>query len=337
MKAAVIKGPKNLVVEDVSKPTCGENEILLRVTKACFCKETDWQIYTRTSPFQDGRNDDWFPAYPHIQGHECAGVIEQVGSKVNGFETGERIGYYYQMTGAFAQYVAINPDHMAILRIQDNWSDDEATLVEPLVGTMRGIWSSGLRPGDKVAVFGQGAMGLLLAQEARAFGAAAIAVTDISDFRLSLAGKIGAADVLVNVGRTDCDGAAKEILTKIGQVDIVIDAIGDDMTKQGYAMDLGVEILRGEGSYFIYGFPNVRRGLNLTRFAGKCANMFMRQCPLDRARRLALIGRKLVDEGRIQLKPLITNRINLSEIAEGIKLCDPANDKDIKIMIEVDK
>ncbi len=336
MKAAIIKSPFNLVVEEVPKPVCGDDQILLKVTRACFCKETDWQIYTHTSPFHNERDECWFPGYPHSQGHECGGVVEEVGKNVKGFEKGERLGYYYQMTGAFAQYVTFNPADMAIIRLSDKWSDDESCMVEPIIGTLRGLWSSGFVPGDKVAVFGQGAMGLLHQQHLRNFGAAAVVVTDISEFRLGIARKLG-ADLAVNVANRSLKDVSEEILSKIGEVDLVIDAIGDNLADESMGIDLGSEILRPEGNYFIYGFPNKRRTLDLTRFSGKLIKMYMRQCPLDRAQRLANIAKTMVEDGRLQLKPLITNHIKLSEIAEGIKLCDPKNDRDIKVIIDVNK
>lgn len=335
MKSAIIKAPGNLVIEDVPKPKCGNDEILVKIKAASICNETDWLIYKGCSPFQRPYPEyDWFPTYPHALGHESMGEIVEVGKNVKGYSPGERICYWCVITGAFSEYIAFNPANFAVVKLSDNISDVEGALIEPVIGTMRCCLAGGVRAGQNVAVFGQGCMGQLLMQEAKILGANKVAVTDISDFRLQKAKELG-ADCAVNVKGKTADEIANEVKETVGEIDLVIDAIGDDLTENGTSVDAGVEMLKLKGEYFIYGYPKERRSFDLTRFAMKFVRLYMDGLELEYSQRAAALGQQFVSDGRLKLKPLITHVLPLEKLEKGLHLCAENMDETIKVVIEM--
>lgn len=336
MKAAVIKEPKKLVIEDVPKPECRKDEVLIQIKKASFCNETDHQIYHGSSAFFNPlyQADDWFPKYPHILGHEFCGRIVEKGNYVKEIDVEERVSVHGVMTGAFSEYVAVKPAEVNIIKLDLTVEDEEGALMEPVVATMKAIYSSGMRPGDKVAILGQGAMGLLLLQEAKALGALQVVTTDLVDFRVNLSKALG-ADLAVNARDKKRPDVVREIMDRIGPVDVLFDTVGNDLSIEGQVTNTGLEILKRGGRYFIYGFPSKMRMVDLTLSAVKEVSIFAERCPLDITKRLIGVGYGLVRKGAIKLKPLISHRIELDDVKEGLDMVSSCPDKVIKVVVNI--
>ncbi len=332
MRAAVVVEPKNLQIQDVPVPACAANQLLVKIRKACFCNETDWQIYNNTSPFN---GEEWFHKYPSILGHESMGEVAKIGSEVKGYEIGDRIAWYFAMNGAFAEYIAITPSELAIVKLDDSISDAEGALFEPYIGTMRGIYAANVRPYENVVIMGQGAMGLLLLQELKALGVNKVVCTDILDSRLAFSKKFG-ADLTVNVDAMTRDEAVELIKRKIGDIDIIIDAIGDDLSKEKQSTNLGVKVVRTGGRYMIYGFPAIPRTFDMTAYAGKrLSGMYIADCPLEITRKMAAIAFRLVKEGKVDLKSMVTHSFAFDDMLEGLKFLNAQPEKVIKVVVDI--
>lgn len=240
MRAALFYGIKDVRLEDIKVPQIKAEEVLVRVRAALTCG-TDRKMYLRGHPL-------FKP--PFVFGHEFAGEIAKVGSKVKDFQEGMRVvaansapcnRCYYckvgqqsmcenitlRLSGAFAEYVEVPGSivEQNLLKIPSNLSYKEAALLEPLACVVHGIENSNIALGDTVLVNGLGPIGLMFVRLAKLKGARVIAA-DLKRQRLDLAKRLG-ADELVDVSKTEDEIKAVRELTEAGRgVDVAIEAVG---------------------------------------------------------------------------------------------------------------
>jgi threonine 3-dehydrogenase len=209
MKSLVkAKSERGLWREETPRPEYGPNDVLIKVKKAAICG-TDLHIYNwdkwaaRTIPV------------PMVVGHEYLGVIEAVGRDVTALKVGQRVsgeghivcgfcrncragrghlcrntlGVGVNRPGAFADYVAI-PASNAYL-IPDSIPDEIAAILDPLGNAVHTALSFDL-VGEDVLITGAGPIGLMAIAICRHVGARNIVITDVNDYRLALATKMGA-------------------------------------------------------------------------------------------------------------------------------------------------
>jgi len=205
-----------LTLTTVKKPEVGHNDVLIKIKKTAICG-TDIHIW---------KWDDWaqktIPVPMHV-GHEYVGHIVAMGQEVRGFEIGDRVsgeghitcgfcrncragrrhlcrntvGVGVNRAGAFAEYLVI-PAFNAF-KIPDGISDDLAAIFDPFGNATHTALSFNL-VGEDVLITGAGPIGIMAVAIARHVGARNIVITDVNDYRLDLARKMGATRV-VNVGR----------------------------------------------------------------------------------------------------------------------------------------
>jgi threonine 3-dehydrogenase len=209
MKSLVkAKSEKGLWREETPKPEIGAADVLIKVRKAAICG-TDLHIYNW---------DKWAAStipVPMVVGHEYVGVVEDVGRDVTALKVGQRVsgeghivcgfcrncragrahlcrntrGVGVNRPGAFADYIAI-PASNAYL-IPDSVPDEIAAILDPLGNAVHTALSFDL-VGEDVLITGAGPIGLMAIPVCRHAGARKIVVTDINDYRLSLAREMGA-------------------------------------------------------------------------------------------------------------------------------------------------
>lgn len=268
MKGLIMFGRKAGMIElrEVPRPSIKEDEVLIQVQAAGICG-TDIDFYL-------GKN-----AYllnpPVILGHEFSGRIVEIGSKIKYWQEGERVvsdntggicghcrycltgrytlcesrkGIGYGIDGAFAEYVKIGGDVLkqfpgCLIKLPEGISFEEAAIMEPACNSYKAVVQEArVQPGEKVAIFGPGPIGLFCLQIAKIAGAARIIVTGIKgdEQRLKLAKELGATRV-VNGNEQN---PVEEILSANNgeRVDVVIDAAGPPAV-----MKQAVEIVRREG------------------------------------------------------------------------------------------
>ena len=211
--------------------------------------------------------------FPTICGHEFAGVIEAVGEGLTQFKVGDRVavfpllwradhpaceqgkyaqsdGYDYlgsRSDGAFSEYV-IAPERN-LIRVPDNVSLEEAAMTEPAAVALHAVRRANLRLGDTVAIFGLGPIGLMVAQWARAMGAASIALFDLLPAKLELAKRLGFIDVFNS--REVKPTEAIDKLTGGRGVHVAIEAAGVPPT-----MLAALEVARRAGRVVLLGNPS---------------------------------------------------------------------------------
>ncbi|EFM08553.1 Alcohol dehydrogenase zinc-binding domain protein [Paenibacillus curdlanolyticus YK9] len=243
MKAAVLEAfNQPLVVKEVADPTLTPDGIILKLEATGVCR-SDWHGWA-------GHMTNAMQPLPHILGHEMSGIIEEVGSNIRNFKKGDRVivpfsqgdgtcphcqsGHHnvcdnmkmvgFNFEGGFAQYVHIPNADLNLLHLPDGVDFLTASAMGcRFMTAFHGVVSRGsVRPGEWVAVYGSGGVGLSAIQIASAAGANVIAV-DIADDKLEFAKQFGAV-ATVNSKNVNAPQAIKE-LTK-GGANISIDALG---------------------------------------------------------------------------------------------------------------
>ncbi len=214
MRAAVLRGVRDLFIEERPVPQANAGEVLVHVAAVGVCG-SDVHYY------EHGRIGNFVVEAPMVLGHESSGVIVAVGEGVSAERVGERVsiepglpdltceqclaGRYNlcpamrfhatpPIDGSLAEFVVV---HAAFAHsVPDTMSDDAAALLEPLSA---GVWANrraGTTAGSRVLVIGAGPVGLVAAQCARAFGATEVVVADVNPHRLVLALELGATAVI---------------------------------------------------------------------------------------------------------------------------------------------
>jgi L-iditol 2-dehydrogenase len=205
-------------IEEIARPAIESDEILLRIRAASICGTDVKIIRSGHRKLRDGQRI--------VLGHEFVGVIEQVGSRVEGYRAGERIGiapnagcgqcaacirgkanycpaytaFGIDRDGGHAAFVRIPSRFITqgnIMELPAEVSDTEASLLEPLSCVVNGVRSSRIELGDAVVIYGAGPIGLMHVMLCRAAGAAKLIVIDVRADRLQRAQSLG-CDVAIN-------------------------------------------------------------------------------------------------------------------------------------------
>lgn len=266
MKAALVHEYKQpLQITDVDRPAPAEDEVLIEIEACGVCHsdlhlaEGDWPQFKRLIKM------------PFIPGHEVVGRVIEKGGAVEHLSIGDRVGVAWlhwscgecelcreglenlcprqsitgaSVDGGFAQFIKAKASHA--LKVPDSLSSEEAA---PLfcagVTVYRAIKKAGIKPGQRVAIFGIGGLGHLAVQIANAFGGRVIAV-DVADEKLELARSLG-AEKTINATTTD---PAKE-LRSMGGAHVAVVTIG---SKAAY--NSAFSSIRSAGSLVVVGFPS---------------------------------------------------------------------------------
>jgi threonine 3-dehydrogenase len=227
MRALVKAKPeRGIWMEDIETPRVGHNDVLIKVARTAICG-TDIHIF---------KWDDWaretIPV-PMAVGHEFCGEIVEKGIEVRGYEIGDRVSAEGHITcgycrncragrrhlcmntvgvgvnrpGAFAEYIAVPAFN--VFKLPDAVSDDMAAILDPLGNATHTALSFDL-VGEDVLITGAGPIGIMAAAIARYAGARHVVITDVNDYRLDLARKMGASRA-INVTDVSIDDTMKEL------------------------------------------------------------------------------------------------------------------------------
>lgn len=237
MKQAMLYNPKDLRIEDIDIPTINDDEVLVK-TKVSLTCGTDVKNYFRGYPLLKP---------PHPFGHEFSGDIVEVGKNVKDFKVGDRIVahntapcnscYYCKCgqhslcdnlvfnRGTYAEYVKVPKEIVKqnMYLIPDNMDYKSAALLEPFACAVYGIDQVDIKQGDTVAVIGAGPIGLMFVKLAYLKGAKVI-VSDLSEYRLEIAKKLGAHTVILSDDNLETNIKASTPDNR--GVDVLIEATG---------------------------------------------------------------------------------------------------------------
>ncbi len=227
MKALVkARREPGIWMQDVEPPCVGHNDVLIRMKKTAICG-TDIHIYN-----WDAWAQKTIPV-PMQVGHEYCGEIVEVGSEVAGFAAGDRVsgeghitcghcrncragrrhlcrntvGVGVNRPGCFAEYMVLPASN--VFKLPAAITDEIASILDPLGNATHAALSFDL-VGEDVLITGAGPIGIMAVAIARHVGARHVVITDVNDYRLELARKMGASCAL-NVAHESIEGAMRDL------------------------------------------------------------------------------------------------------------------------------
>lgn len=315
MKAAILEAPGKFVVTDRPKPAVGSDEILVR-TEVCGVCTSEVDMF-------EGKNEAL--EYPRFIGHEVSGIVEDVGSRVEDIRPGDRVAVYSE-GGGYAEYTAV-PARWAV-KIGDETRFEHA-LGEPIACSVNGVRKADPELNDSVALVGCGFMGLIMLQIFKARGAGQVIAVDRRQSALDLAERLGATHTLRAEDPDEVVAKVKE-LTRGRGVDIGVEAAGIQAT-----LDLTAELTRMEGKLEVFGFhQGGLRQVDLARWnwmAFQIVNGHTRDAEVyvDGMR----IGLGMIENGLLDMKPLVTHRYPLAGINEGFEAASAKEEGFVKGVI----
>ena len=352
MRAAIFVEPGRIVLDEKPIPDVGPLDALVRITTTTICG-TDVHILKGEYPVVKGLTI----------GHEPVGIIEKLGSVVEGFVEGQRViagaictsghshaalcGYHSQdgpgaphgwkpmggwkfgntIDGTQAEYVLV-PDAMANLAlVPEGLSDEQVLMCPDIMSTgFSGAESGAIRIGDTVAVFAQGPIGLCATAGARLMGATTIIAVDSVPARMEMARRMG-ADHVVDFSQGD---PVAEImrLTKGRGVDVAIEALGRQATFEG-----AMRVLRPGGTLSSLGVYSGDLTIPLDAFLAGLGDHTIRTtlCPGGKERMRRLMD--VIASGRVDTRPLVTHRFALDDIEAAYDLFANQRDGVLKVAI----
>lgn len=322
MKAIVKTRPApGLEVLEVADPEVGPGDVLIGVRTAGICG-TDLHIY-EWDEWSAGRIEP-----PLVLGHEFCGDVVEIGADVTRVRVGDSVtaechmvcGRCYQCRtgqqhvcsnvkvcgidrdGSFAEFISVPEQY--VWQLEDDIPPDIASIFDPIGNAVHTVLAGEIA-GATVAVVGCGPIGLAAIPIARAAGATMVAAFDVSDYRLSLAGKMG-ADVVIE-DSAGAQKAAEEITKGVG-FDVVL-----EMSGHPRAVKDAFKIARAGGRVSLLGLPKspvemdfgndiVLKGLIVQGIHGR--RMFKTWYQATR----------LIRSHRVDLSPIITHRMKFEQI-----------------------
>lgn len=342
MKAAVYRGPKDARLEELEVPKIDDKEILVKIHVCGVCG-TDVKTILRGHPLIKP---------PTVLGHEMAGEVVKIGRAVTKYKVGDRvvvapyvpcdICYYclhgkYTLCsrlfeqkpepGGFAEFVKVPSKivERGTLVIPDDISYDEAALTEPLACCLHGIDECHVKIEDTVAVVGDGPIGLMHLQLAKAMGAGKVILSGQLDERLELAKELG-ADQTINETVED---AVKKVMeeTENRGADVVIVAVGSLE-----AVGQGARMVRKGGIMNLFGgFPTgseLKIDPNLIHYSEVTITGTFGFSHITFIRALQLISAR-----KVNVKKLITHKFKLDEVLKAVETS--ADRKGLKVVLTI--
>ncbi|MFC5847504.1 L-threonine 3-dehydrogenase [Deinococcus petrolearius] len=315
---------EGLWMTDVPVPTPGPGELLIRVRKSSICG-TDVHIY---------RWDEWASRtvpVPMVVGHEYVGVVAAVGSEVRGFEVGDRVsgeghvtcghcrncragrrhlcrntqGVGVDRPGSFAEYLTL-PAFNAF-KIPGDIPDDVAAIFDPFGNAVHTALTYDL-VGEDVLITGAGPIGVMAAAVARHVGARNVVITDVNDYRLDLARRVGVTRA-VNVAREDLWAVARGELGMTEGFDV-----GLEMSGSGPAFAQMVEAMNNGGKVALLGIPSGRVDIDWNGVIFKMLTIkgiYGREMFETWYKMAALI------QSGLDLRPVITHHFGIGDFQRG--------------------
>lgn len=350
MRANVFLGKDQIEVQEIERPRPGPGEALIRITLTTICG-TDLHIVRGEYPVKKGL----------VIGHEPVGVIQELGSGVTGYETGDRVlvgaitpcgqcraclsgqlsqcghGAGYEalggwrfgntINGAQAEYLLVPNAQANLAKIPQELTDEQVVLLADIASTgFSGAESANIKIGDSVVVFAQGPIGLCATAGAKLMGASLIIAVDGDETRLKMARKMG-ADVVLDYRNSDV--LAEVLKLTGGGADVTIEALGTQGTFEG-----ALRALRPGGTLSSLGVYSGKLQIPYEAFAAGIGDyrIVTTLCPGGKERMRRLI--ETVRHGRVDLTPLITHTYPLDRIRDAYELFGERKDGVLKVAIK---
>lgn len=340
MLQATMTSPGVIRFDEVPEVYAGKGQIKVKMLRIGVCG-SDVHVNHGKHPYT---------SYPVVQGHEVSCRITEIGEDVNEFEVGDIVtiqpqmvcgkcypcthGLYndceqlkvmgFQTTGMASEYFVC--DAQKAIKLPENISLDQGAMIEPLAVAAHAVDRYGDIKGKCVLVIGGGPIGNLVAQTAKALGAADVMISELSEHRLSVARECGIKTV-----NTKEKNLLEAIESEFGsdKADVIFECVGAEPT-----LTQAIDCARKGSTVVIVGVVSKPVPVNMG---------FVQD------HELSLIGTamyrtenymtaiEMASSGRVKLDPLISAHLPFSRYAEAYRLIDEEKDKVMKVIINMEE
>jgi len=346
MKALVLHAVGDMRLEERPNPRPAAEQVLVRVAFCGVCGSDIPRIFVKGTY-----------RFPTICGHEFSGTVESLGAGVDAFKRGDKVtafpllwcgkcpaceqGRYAQCSaydylgsrsdGAFAEYVVAPARNL--LKLPPNVALEEGAMTEPAAVALHALRRSGVSPGESVAIYGAGPIGLLVAQWARIMGAGQVLLVDLVPERLALGARLGFSQLL---NARDRD-VVKEIIS----------------LTHGLGAAVCVEAA-GVAATFKAALASAACGGRVVLLGNPCGGVTLPAALISQAMRkeVCIYGTWNSDfrasqglddwraalgaaaSGALQLRPLITHKLPLERAWEGLKMMREQKEFFAKVLLQ---
>ena len=329
---AIIKpvAGEGVALAKVPVPEAGPGEVLIKIHKTAICG-SDVHIYDW---------NDW--AAQHVKpgmtiGHEYVGEIAALGAGVTGLYVGQRVsgeghitcghcrncrngdiqwckdtfGVGVDRNGAFAEYLCIPASN--VIPIDPNLDEDVVAFFDAFGNATHTalMWSL---VGEDVLITGAGPIGIMAAGICKYAGARRVVITDLNEYRLDLARKMG-VDAAVNTGKEDLNAVMKQLNIVEGF------DVGLEMSGNGHAFNQMLSVMRTGGKISLLGLGNKPIAVDMNYIIGKGLTL------------QGIYGRKMDNwhqmsymvQGGLDMSPIITHRYHYTDFQKGFDAMKSGN------------
>jgi len=343
-RAAFMTGLNKMEIREIEVPVPKEKEVLVKLEYVGICGSDVHYL-------EHGKIGDFVVEGDFILGHECAGTVVAVGSKVTSLKVGDKValepgitcgqcefckGGKYNLCpdveflatppyhGSLMNYIAF-PENMAF-KLPDNISTKEGALVEPLAVGIHAAKQGNVSLGDSVVILGSGCIGLVTLLACKAFGAGEVTVVDVIPKRLEYAKKLGATNV-INAAETDVL-AEIEKLTNGKGADVVIETAGSVKTVAQTPY-----IVKSGGTIVLVGMaPKDIIEFNFAKLMAKEAEVKT----VFRYRNIYPMAIKAIANGTIDVSGIVTHEFSFDEVAKAFEFVINNKTDVVKAVIKID-
>ena len=313
-------------LEEIAEPDVGHNDVLIKIRRTAICG-TDMHIFN-----WDAWARKTIPV-PMAVGHEYSGEIVEIGSEVRGFEPGDRVsgeghitcghcrncragrrhlcrntrGVGVNRAGAFAEYLAIPASN--VFKLPPAIDDEVAAILDPFGNATHTALAFNV-VGEDVLITGAGPIGIMAVAIARHCGARHVVITDVNDYRLALAERMGATRA-VNVARRPLDEVMKELGMEEGF------DVGFEMSGNPAALREMLRTMNHGGSLSLLGIPPEETAIdwNQVIFKGLVIKGIYGREMFETWYKMA----SMLQSG-LDVRPVITHRLGIRDFREGFEI-----------------
>jgi L-iditol 2-dehydrogenase len=346
MRAAVYRGPGQIVIEEIPRPKISLGELLVRVDVCGVCP-TDIKKIAKglLSP-------------PRVFGHEMAGTVAEVGEGAQGFALGERVVVHHHVPcgdcffcaraayaqcetykrngttagfepagGGFAEYIRVMDwiVRRGVVKIPDGVTAEEASFVEPVNTCLKAVETTRVRAGETALVVGQGPIGLILMQILRSRGVVVLVSDTLAD-RLALAQSFGADRILRADG--EIEGVVRDATEGRGVDCAFLAAPGEPAFKQA------LECTRPAGRAMVFSATS-KGETAMVDLGPLCTSEKSILTSYSSSIDLQAEAARLVFSRTVKVRELITHRFPLAETARAIETASRPAPGSLKSVVQI--
>lgn len=351
MKAVFLDGPHRIAIRDVPKPQIQrDTDVIIRVTASSICM-SDVHYHEGYLPIES----------PIHLGHEFVGVVVELGAAVRTLGVGDRVAVapyawcgacescrrgqeswcvngalfgsgkgWGDLAGGLSEFARVINADTACVRIPDGVTDEHAVLVGDVAATgFFGVEQCGLQPGQTIAIFGAGPIGLSAVQTAAMHSPSRIFLVDLIESRLELGAQLGATDVIL-ASETDPVAAIRAATDRghpfLSGVDASVDCVGLEVT-----VDQASKSLAKGGVLSIVGVPHPGSfGIDLQM--AQLGNQTLKVGVTPQRHMRTLLG--FLERGTMTVEPFVTHIMPLTSFHEAFEMFAHHEDGCMKVILK---